>query len=84
MQIEKQIRDFLRVYDIKLIMLYYSFTIGKLFLCKDRQSLLHSSGVLHQLKSCVVKIILGKPKVTLFLASLKIERVKFLKFANIG
>ena len=57
MQIEKEIREFLCAYDIKLIMSHRSFTIGKLFPYKDRQSLLHSSGV-------VVKIILAKPNET--------------------
>ena len=40
MQIEKEIREFLYAYDIKLIMFHRNFTIGKLFPCKDRQSLL--------------------------------------------
>ena len=41
-QIEKEIRKFLYAYDIKLIMFHQSFTIGKLFLYKDHQSLLNS------------------------------------------
>ena len=49
MQIEKEIREFLCPYDIKLIMSHRNFTIGKLFPYKDRQSLLHSSGVVYQL-----------------------------------
>ena len=49
MQIEKEIREFLCAYDIKLMMSHRSFTIGKLFPYKDRQSLLHSSGVVYQL-----------------------------------
>ena len=40
MQIEKEIREFLCAYDIKLIMSHRNFTIGKLFPYKDRQSLL--------------------------------------------
>ena len=39
MQIEKEIREFLS---------HRSFTIGKLFPYKDRQSLSHSSGVVYQ------------------------------------
>ena len=39
MQIEKVIRECLCAYDIKLIMSHRSFTTGKLFLYKDRQSL---------------------------------------------
>ena len=49
MQIEKEIRKFLCAYDIELIMSHRSFTIGKLFPYKDRQSLLHSLGVVYQL-----------------------------------
>ena len=49
MQIEKEIREFLCAYDIELIMFHRSFTIGKLFPCKDCQSLLHSLGVVYQL-----------------------------------
>ena len=67
MQIEKEIREFLCPYDIKLITSHRNFTIGKLFPYKDRQSLLHSSGVVYQL-TCrvvvVVKIILAKPNRT--------------------
>ena len=48
MQIKKEIREFLCAYGIKLIMSHRSCTIGKLFLYKDRQSLLHSSGVVYQ------------------------------------
>ena len=49
MQIEKEIREFLCAYDIKLIMSHRNFTFGKLFPYKDRQSLLHSSGFVYQL-----------------------------------
>ena len=48
-QIEKEIREFLCAYDIKLIMSHRNFTIGKLFPYKDRQSLLHLSGVVYHL-----------------------------------
>ena len=83
MKIEKEIHDFLCVYDIKLLMYHYSFTMGKLSSYKDRQSLLHSSGAVYHLTSCVVKIIFGKPYAISLLASINIERVKILKFANI-
>ena len=46
-QIEKKIRDFLKRYEIRLVMSHSTFNIGKLFPYKDRQSLLHSVGVLH-------------------------------------
>ena len=49
MQIEKEIRDFLKHYEIRLVMLHATFNIGKLFPYKDRQSLLHSVDVLYQL-----------------------------------
>ena len=64
MPIEKKICEFLCAYDIKLIMYHRNFTIGKLFLYKDRQSFLHSSGVVYQLLVVVVKIILAKPNGT--------------------
>ena len=73
MRIEKEIRDFLRAYYIKLITSQRSFSIGKLFSCKDHQPLLHSSSVGYQLTRSLVKIILGKPNVTSFLASMNIE-----------
>ena len=44
-QIEKEIRDFLKHYKIRLVMLHSTFNIGKLFPYKDRQSLLHSVDV---------------------------------------
>ena len=43
-QIEKEIRDFLKHYEIRLVMLHSTFNIGKLFPYKDHQSLLHSVG----------------------------------------
>ena len=49
MQNEKEFRELLRAYDIKLVASHRNFTIGKLLLCKDRQSLLHSSSVVYQL-----------------------------------
>ena len=55
-------------------MSHRNFTTGKLFLYEDRQSLLHLSDVVRQLTCIVVvKIILGKPKVTSLLASMNIE-----------
>ena len=57
MQIEKEIREFLCTYDTKLIMSHRSFTIGKLFPYKDRQSLLHSSGVVYQLTLVWTEVI---------------------------
>ena len=57
-QIEKEIRDFLKHYEIRLVMSHSTFNIGKLFLYKDHQSLLHSVGVVNQLTcSCGQKYI---------------------------
>ena len=53
---------FLRVYDIKLIMSHGSFTIGNLFSYKDRQSLLHLSGVADQLMRSCGQYYLGQTK----------------------
>ena len=64
MQIQKEIREFLCPYGIKLIMSHRNFTIGKLFPYKDRQSLLHSSGVVYQLTCSCGQIILAKPNGT--------------------
>ena len=60
MQIEKEIRKFLCAYDIKLIMSHRSFTIGKLFPYKDRQSLLHLSGVVYQLTCSCGQTYIGQ------------------------
>ena len=62
MQIEKEIREFLCPYDIKLIMSHRNFTIGKLFPYKDRQSLLHSSGVVYQLTCSCGQNYIGQTK----------------------
>ena len=62
MQIEKEICEFLCVYDIKLIMSHRNFTIGKLFPYKDRQSLLHSSGVVYQLTCSCGQSYIGQTK----------------------
>ena len=62
MQIENEIRKFLCVYDIKLMMSHRSFTIGKLFPYKDRQSLLHSSGVAYHLNSSCGQSYIGQVK----------------------
>ena len=63
-------------------MSHRNFTIGQLFLHKDRQSLLHLSGVVYQLTcTCGQKYISELNKISL-LASMNIERVKTLKFAN--
>ena len=62
MQIEKEIREFLCAYDTKLIMSHRSFTIGKLFPYKDRQSLLHSSGVVYQLTCSCGQNYFGQTK----------------------
>ena len=57
-QIEKEIRDFLKHCEIKLLMSHSTFNIGKLFSHKNRQSLLHSVGVVYQLtRSCGQKCI---------------------------
>ena len=48
-QIEKEIRDFLKHYEIRLVMSHSTFSIGKLFPYKDRRSLLLSVGVVYQL-----------------------------------
>ena len=56
MQIEKC------AYDIKLIMSHRNFTIGKLFPYKDRQSLLHSSGVVYQLTCSCGQNHIGQSK----------------------
>ena len=61
MQIEK-IREFLRAYDIKLIMSHRNLTIGKLFPYNDRQSLLHSSGVVYQLTCSCGQNYIGQTK----------------------
>ena len=83
MQNEKEIRGFLCAHDIKLIMSHRNFTIGKLFPYKDRQSLLHSSGVAYQLTCSYGQNVLAKPNGTQLLASMSIARKKTLKFANI-
>ena len=60
MQIKKEIRDFskLEKYEIRLVMSHSTFNIGKLFPYKDRQSVLHSVGVVYQLTcSCSPKYI---------------------------
>ena len=62
MQIEKEIREFLCPYDIKWIMSHRNFTIGKLFPYKDRQSLLHSSGVVYQLTCSCGQNYIGQTK----------------------
>ena len=46
MQIDKEIREFLCAYDIKLIKSHRNFTIGKLFPYKDRQPLFYIRQVL--------------------------------------
>ena len=61
-QIEKEICEFLCAYDIKLIMSHRSFIIGKLFPHKDRQSLLHSSGVVYQLTCSCGQNYIGPTK----------------------
>ena len=48
-QIEKEIRDFLKHYEIRLVVSLSTFNIGKLFSYKDCQSLLHSVGEVYQL-----------------------------------
>ena len=67
MQIEKEIREFLCMYDIKLIMSHRSFTIRKLFPYKDRQSLLHSSGVVYQLTCSCGQNYTGQAKPNLII-----------------
>ena len=62
MQIEKEIREFLCAYEIKLIMSHRSLTIGKLFPYKDCQSLLHSSGVVYQLTCSCGQNYIGQTK----------------------
>ena len=62
MQIEKEIRKFLYAYDIKLIMFHQSFTIGKLFPYKDRQSLLYCLGVVYQLTCSCGQNYIGQTK----------------------
>ena len=61
-QIEKDIRDFLYAYDIKLMMSYRNLTIGKLFSYKDRQSLSHLSGVVYQLTCSCGQNYIGQTK----------------------
>ena len=57
-QIEKKIRNFLKHYKIRLVMSHFTFNIRKLFSYKDRQSILHSAGEVHQLTcSCGQKYI---------------------------
>ena len=57
-QIEKEIRDFLKHYEIRLVMSHSTFNVGKLFPYKDCQSLLHSEGIVYQLTcSCGQKYI---------------------------
>ena len=57
-QIEKEIRNFVKRYEIRLVMSHSTFNIGKLFPFKDCQSLLHSVGVVYQLTcSCGQKYI---------------------------
>ena len=62
MQIEKEIREFLCAYEIKLIMSHRNFIIGKLFPYIDRQSLLHSSGVVYQLTCSCGQNYIGQTK----------------------
>ena len=58
----KEIRKFLCAYDIKLIMSHNSFTIDKLFLYKNRQSLLYSLGVVYQLTCSCGQNYIGQTK----------------------
>ena len=62
MQIEKEICEFLCANDIKLLMSHCNFTIGKLFLCKDRQSLLHLLVVVYQLTCNCGQNYIGQTK----------------------
>ena len=47
-QNEKEIKDFLKHYEIRLVMTHSSFNIGKAFPYTDRQSVLHFLGVVYQ------------------------------------
>ena len=64
-QIEKEIRQFLfkkLSQKSKFVMVHEATTIGQKFRCKDRQTLLHSSGVVCKLNcSCRQSCILDKP-----------------------
>ena len=85
MQIEKEIREFLCAYNIKLIRSHRNFTIGKLFPYKDRQSLFHSLGVVYQLTCSCGQNYIGQSKRNLItrLNKHRMCEVKTLKFANI-
>ena len=57
-QTEKEIRDFLKHYEIRLEMSHSTFNIGKLFSYEDRQSVSHSVVIIYQLTcSCDQKYI---------------------------
>ena len=61
-QIEKEIRDFLKHYEIRLVTAYSTFNIGKLFPHEDRQSVLHSVGVVYQLTCSFGQKYIGETK----------------------
>ena len=67
MQIEKEIRDFLKHYEIRLVMSHSTFNIGKLFPYKDHQSLLHSVGVVYQLTCSCGQKYTGQTKQNLIM-----------------
>ena len=62
MQIEREIKGFLKHYEIRLVMSHSTFNISKLFPYKDRQSLLHSVGVVYQLPCSCGQQYIGQTK----------------------
>ena len=61
-QIEKEIRDFLKSYKIRLVMLHSIFIIRKLFPYKDRQSDLHCVDVVYKLTCSCGQQYIGQTK----------------------
>ena len=59
---KRKLEIFLKHYEIRLVMSHSTFSIGKLFSYKDRQSLLHSVGVVYQLTCCCGQKYIGQTK----------------------
>ena len=61
-QIEQEISDFLKHYELTLVMSHSTFNIGKLFPYKDRQSLSHPVDVVYQLTCRCGQKYIGQSK----------------------
>ena len=61
-KLKKKVEIFLKRHETRLVMSHYTFNIGKLFPYKDRQSVLHSVGVVFQLTCCFDQKYIGQMK----------------------